>query len=73
VSDRCGAGGNERAPQSRYRCISREDQDGPTANVRKLAPPQLPSTRQVGHVEAAAERKDSRSPHSSGSLIGCSS
>ena len=72
VSDRRRARGNERAPQSGYGCISREDQDGPAANVRKLAPPKLPSTRHAGHV-AAAERKDARSPHTSGALIGSSS
>ena len=67
------AGGDQGAAQSGDGSVPGQDKYRTSANVREFAPPEFPSTSCVGHVAAAAERNDSRSPHSSGLLIGCSS
>ena len=53
------------------RSVSRQHDNGSAADTRRLAPPQLATTRKIGH-RPAASRKDARSPHSSGSSRGCS-
>ena len=69
TSNRRCARSNQGPSQSRDCDVTRQHHDRSASNFGKLAPPDLPSPG--GHVAAAAERNDARSPHSSGSSRGC--
>jgi len=53
--------------------VAREDGDRPASGLGHLAAPHLPARGEHRQDVAAARRNDPRSPHSSGSSIGCSS
>ncbi len=72
-ADRCRARGDQRPLETRDGRVTAQDHDRPPADLRQFAPPELTSTRCAVHDEAAAVRNEARSPHSSGSSIGCSS
>ena len=64
---------NQRSPEPRDCCVTRQNDDGTTGHLRKFAPPDLSPRWQHRHEAAAASRKDANSPHSSGASIGSSS
>lgn len=57
---------DECSSKPRDRGVPRQDDDGPPADIWKLAPPHLASRWQVDHEAPAASRNDARSPQSSG-------
>lgn len=65
-AERCRARCDECSSKPRDRGVPRQDDDGPAANIWKLAPPHLASRRKVAHEAPAASRNDARSPQSSG-------
>lgn len=73
TSDRRRAGSDQYTSKPRYRGVAGQDDDRPPTDLGELAPPHFSSHRQRAHDAAAARRNDARSPHSSGSSIGCCS
>ncbi|MFT7599598.1 MAG: hypothetical protein ACI8TP_002533 [Acidimicrobiales bacterium] len=69
----CGCARRHQCPtQAGNRNVARQHHYWSPANIGRFAPPNLASQRNRAHVADAASRKDPRSPHSSGSAIGCS-
>jgi hypothetical protein len=71
--DGCRAWRDEDPPKPRDHRVTRENDDGPPADLRQLATPHLAPGWEGVHDAAAAWRNDARSPQSSGSSSGCSS
>ncbi len=63
-ADRCRARCDECSSEPRDRSVTRQDDDGPPAEIGKFAPPHLASPRQGAHEAPAASRNDARSPQS---------
>jgi len=72
-SNRRRAWSNQSPAMPRYHCVTGKYDDRTPADLGHLAPPDLATGRQSAHDAAAARLNDARSPHSSGSSIGCSS
>ncbi len=72
AADRGRARCDQSATESGNCRITREDDDGSAANLGRFAPPEF-AAQWGAHVAAAADRNDWRSPHSSGSSMGCCS
>src|SRR4051812_48605328 len=72
-ADRSRARPDERTPQTRDGCVAGEDDDRPTPDLRKLAPPDIAPRGKRAHDAPAAARKEARSPHSSFSSSGWTS
>jgi hypothetical protein len=72
-ADRRRARRDDRSAQSGNGYVPRQHHNGTAPDVGKLGPPQLATPGGRRHEAAAASRNDARSPHSSGSSMGCSS
>jgi hypothetical protein len=70
TSDRGRTRRNDRTTEPRDGCVTRQDHNWSSTDLRRFAPPQLTSNRHNTHVAEATLRNEARSPQSSSPSIG---